>query len=162
MRAQRKAHILEHRGKHTYEPAQPKGTGTCHKSHFVQKFTGKNARPQAHKRLLCGNFQENCRTRIPGTAFCIEIQKKKITWTCHKSHLVWKFKGKIAETLSGYGILCGKLQAECRTLIPGSTFCVEIQSKKTHMDMSQGPFCVEVYRKKCCTLVRPPRSNTGS
>ena len=39
-------------------------------------------------------------------------EQAKSTWTCQKSHFVWKFTGKM------------------------------------HMDMSEEPFCVEIYRKK--------------
>ena len=45
MKAQRRAHISEHSGEHTYEPAQPQRRGTGHKSHFVWKFTGKMPNP---------------------------------------------------------------------------------------------------------------------
>ena len=52
---------------------------------------------EAHvtRAILYGNLQEKCRTRIPGAAFCVEIYRKKRTWTCDKSHFVWKFTGKM-------------------------------------------------------------------
>ena len=61
--------------------------------------------------------------------FCMEIYRKKRTWTCHKSHFVWKFTGKMPYPLFQTRILCGNLQ------------------EKTHMDIAQEPFCVEIYRK---------------
>ena len=56
---------------------------------------------EAHvtRAILCGNLQEKCRTQIPGNAFCVEIYRKKRTWTCHKSHFVLKFIGKMPHTL---------------------------------------------------------------
>ena len=110
-----------------------KCTWTCQKSHFVWKFTGKKAQAQvtgailwlpgttfwmeveAHvtRAILYGNLQEKCRTRMLGTAFCVEIFKKnaggyfrgphfvwkftgkKRAWTLHTGHFVWKFAGKM-------------------------------------------------------------------
>ena len=88
MRAQRKAHISEHSGEHTSEPAQPRSRGTSHKSHFVWKFTGKMPDPKPKRVILCGNVQEKCRTRIPRPAFYMEIDRKKRTWEGHKSHFL--------------------------------------------------------------------------
>ena len=126
-----------------------KCTWTCQKSHFVWKFTGKKAQAQvtgailwlpgttfwmeveAHvtRAILYGNLQEKCRTRMLRSAFCVEIYRKKRTWTCHKSHFVWKFTGKMPEATWEAPTLCGNLQ------------------EKTRMDIAQGPFCVEIYRK---------------
>ena len=33
--------------------------------------------------------------------FCMELYKKKRTWTCHKNHFVWKFTRKMPDPLSG-------------------------------------------------------------
>ena len=46
-----------------------------------------------------------------------------------KSHFVWKFTGKMRDPIFAGAILCGNLQG------------------KTHMDMSEEPFCVEIYRE---------------
>ena len=98
--------------------------------------------------------------------FCMEIYRKKCTWTCQKSHFVWKFTGKKAQAqvtgailwLPGTtfwmeveahvtrAILYGNLQEKCRTRMLRSAFCGNLQ-EKMHMDMSQGQFCVEIYRK---------------
>ena len=139
---------------------------------------------EAHFRraILYGNLQEKCRTRIPGTAFCVEIYRKERTWTCQKSHLVWKFAGKIAHGHVTRAILCGNLQEKCRSVIPGPAVCVEIYWKKrtwtchkshflwkftvkmphkvsaartlcgnlqekTRMAIAHGLFCMEIYRK---------------
>ena len=99
--------------------------------------------------------------------FCVEIYRKKCTWTCQKSHFVWTFTGKKTQApvtgailwLPGTtfwmeveahvtrAILYGNLQEKCRTRIPRAAFCVEIYKKKKHMDMLEEPFCVEIYRK---------------
>ena len=63
--------------------------------HFVWKFTGKNAHGHVRKPILCGNLQGKCRTHFSGPAFCVEIYRKKRSWTLHKSHFVWKFRGKM-------------------------------------------------------------------
>ena len=147
---------------------QSKSTWTCQKSHFVWKFTGKNAHGhvrrailwkftgkkaqswvtgttfwrevEAHftRPILYGNLQEKCRSRISRPPVCVEIYRKKRTWTCQKSHFVWKFTGKMREATFAARTLCGNLQ------------------EKTRMDIAQGPFCVEIYREKCGAPQSPP------
>ena len=82
--------------------------------------------------MLHGNLQEKCRTPVPRRTFCMEIYKTKRTWDV-------TFKKTI---------LCGNLKEKCRSLLPGGAFCME----KTHRDISQEPFCLEIYLKKCRTL----------
>ena len=85
-----------HRSTHMRSQEQAKSTGTsCEKSHFVWKFTGKNAHGHVRRAILSGNLQEKCRTRISRHPFCVEIYRKKRAWTLHKSHFVWKFTGKM-------------------------------------------------------------------
>ena len=167
-------------------------------THFVWKFKGKKAQAQvtgailwlpgitfwmeveAHvaRAILYGNLQEKCRSRISRPPFCVEIYRKKRTWTCQKSNFVWKFTGKMPHPHFQAHTLCGNLQ------------------DKTRMDIAHGPFCMEIYRKnaadtfpgthfvwkftgknahgqctrvilcgnlqeKCRTPPCPPRSNTG-
>ena len=90
MRGQRRshmsAHIWEHRGAHIWgpksgnhtwcEPEEAKSTGTCQKSHFVWKFTGKMPHPLFGARTLCGNLQEKTRTDMAQEPFCVEIYRK--------------------------------------------------------------------------------------
>ena len=56
--------------------------------------------------------------------------------------ILWKFTGKMPDTLSGEHVFNGNLQ------------------EKTHMDMSQEPFCVKIQRKKAgptrCHLDQTP------
>ena len=83
-------------GKHTLcEPAQSKFTWTCHKTHFVRKFTGKM--PDAN----------------PGTSILCEPAQAKCTWACHKSHFVRKFAGKMLYPYPAASILCEPAQSKC-------------------------------------------------
>ena len=63
-----------------------------------------------------------------------EPASAKCTWTFHKSHVVWKLTGK------------------CRTRVRARHY-VQACVVETHMDISQEPCCVEIYRK-CRTRVR--------
>ena len=132
-----------------YGNLQEKCTWTCQKSHFVWKFTGKNAQAQVTRAILCppgtmfgmeveahvtrailyGNLQEKCRSWSSRPPFCVEIYRKKRTWTCHKSHFVWKFTVKMPHPYFQARTLCGNLQ------------------EKTRMDSAQEPVCMEIYRK---------------
>ena len=176
-----RAHIWEHVGAHIWgpksgnqtwcEPEEAKSTGTsCQKSHFVWKFTGKNAHGHVRRAMPC-----------------VEIYRKKGTGTGHRSHFVasgdhkpfwmeveahvtrailygnlqekcWtrilldsilcgNLPGKNAHGHVRRAILCGNLQEKCRRRTFGApTLCVNLQ-EKTRMDIAQGPFCVEIYRK---------------
>ena len=97
--------------------------------------------------------------------FCVEIYRKnavhksRVVWkligklpaspsgnhvldgilgTCYKSHFVWKFTGRVPDPNSGAPVWCGNLK------------------EKTHMDMSQELFCVEIYRKNAAHVFRGP------
>ena len=64
-------------GKRTLcEPAQSKCTSTCHKSRFIQKFTGKMPLARTATQTLCEPEQSKRITRF------------------HKSHFIQKFTGK--------------------------------------------------------------------
>ena len=52
-------------------------------------------------------------------------------------------------------ILCGNVQEKCRTPFPGPHF-VRACAVETHMDISQEPFCVEIYSENA-----GPRVNTS-
>ena len=80
--------------------------------------------PPVTRAILYGNLQEKCRTRMLGTAFCVEIVGK-IPMDMSQE----PFTGKMREATFGARTLCGNLQ------------------EKTRMDIAQGPFCVEIYRK---------------
>ena len=66
-------HIWEHThmGAHTYEPAQPKRTWTCHKSRFVWKCTGKMPDPAVEMHMDISQepffaviYRKKCRTLL--------------------------------------------------------------------------------------------------
>ena len=110
-----RAHIRAHTRQHIYENAHYESTGrghkshsvasrdhilegnvgTCYKSHFVWKFTGKVPDPDSGQGILCGNLQEKTHMDISQGPFCVDIYRKKRSWTLHKSHFVWKFTGKM-------------------------------------------------------------------
>ena len=109
-----------------------KCTWTCHKRHFVRKFTGKmlHASPTdivlcepaqskctwTQEAFLCGNLQGKCRTLLPGPAFCASRCNRNdsnCTWTCHKRHFVQKFTGKMPHTLLTDIVLCESAQSKC-------------------------------------------------
>ena len=120
-------------------PAQSKYTWTFHKSHFVWKFNWKA--PEA----------------IPRHPFLREPAQLKCTWTFHKSYFAWEFTGKMAADTSGGIVLCEPAQSKC------TWTCVEIYrdaacvahghrfvracAAEMHMDMSQEPLCMEIYRE---------------
>ena len=60
-----------------------------------------------------------------------ELARSKCRWTCHESHLMRKFAGIMPDALAAAPVLRERACA------------VEM-----HMDISQEPFCVEIYRDK--------------
>ena len=74
----------------------------------------------------------------------------KSTWTCQKSHFVWKFKGKNAHGHVRRAMLCGHLQEKRhRHRSQEPLFCAlrgpRFGGRLRHM--LQDPFCMEIYRK---------------
>lgn len=60
---------------------------------------------------------------------CLDLREPtewKCIWTCHQSHFVCKFTGKMPHS--------------------GQRF-VRFCAVEMHMDIAQQPFCVEIYRK---------------
>ena len=151
MRAHTWEHMWEHRGEHTYESTgedtHTRAQRSTHRRHTYKsteehtyevprlgstragRLPSRDPHGQVTRAILYGNLQEKCWTQIPGDAFWLEIYREKCTWTSMKSHFVWKFTGKMPDPIFADGILCGNLQG------------------KTHMDMSEEPFCVEIYRE---------------
>ena len=89
--------------------------GTCYKSHFVWKFTGKMPHTLFGTRILCGNLQEKTHMDMLEEPFCVEIYRKNAAHTFTGTHFVWKFTGKNAHGHCTRAILCGNLQEKCRT-----------------------------------------------
>ena len=74
----------------------------------------------------------------PGSTLC-EPAQSKCTWTLHNSHFVLKFTGKV-------------LDAQFR-----DTRFLRACAVKMHTDISQEPFCMEIYRKNGCGHLRGHR-----
>ena len=139
---------------------QAKSTWTCQKSHFVWKFTGKNAHGHVRRAILCGNLQEKrhrhrsqepfCGFRGPRFGwklrhmlqepFCMEIYRKSAGPGFRGQHFVWKFTGKNAHGHVTRAILCGNLQEKCRTHFYRPPLCVEIYRKKRAWTWHKGHF----------------------
>ena len=49
--------------------------GTCYKSHFVWKFTGKKPHTTVQARILRGNLQEETHMDMAKEQFCVEIYR---------------------------------------------------------------------------------------
>ena len=94
---------------------ESKYTSTCHKSHFIQKFTGKMPRPRTQdhivrdrrvamhlnilqKPLYTDIYRKNAtpqsEPRTQTATLCEPAQSKRIS-TCHKSGFIQKFTGKM-------------------------------------------------------------------
>ena len=94
---------------------ESKYTSTCHKSHFIQKFTGKMPRPRTQdhivrdrrvamhlnilqKPLYTDIYRKNATPQNeprPGTHTSCEPARSKCMSSCHKSHFIQKFSCKM-------------------------------------------------------------------
>ena len=121
MRAQRRAHIWEHRGgKLIPKP----GSSLC------ASVRSRNAHGHVTRAILRGILPEKCRTRSPQEAFCMEIYRKDTEPEARHRHFMTKFSGK------------------CRTQIPRPTLCASLRCRnEIHMEISREPFCMVIYRK---------------
>ena len=110
---------------------------------FRAGLRSRNAHGHVIRAILCGNLPGNCQTAPAGPLFHAGLRDRKCTWTCHKSHFMQKFKGKLPRRPS---------QRPC---------FVRACAIEMHMDMSQEPFYAEIYRETCEPPRIPPRMNTG-
>ena len=92
--------------------------------------------------------------------FCMENYRKKRTWTCQKSHFVWKFTGKKAHGHVRRAILYGNLQEKCRTHFSSPHFVRKFTGKNAHGHCTKAILCGN-FQEKCGARTCPPRSNTG-
>ena len=113
------------------KPAQSKCTRIFHKSHLGWKFTGK---------MLNAN---------PATPVLCEPAHSKDASTCHKSRFVWKLTGTVP--YANRHLFCASLRRRFRPYA-NPACAVEM-----HMDISQEPFCMEIYRENAKPLIRGPR-----
>ena len=70
--------------------------------------------------------------------FCVETYKKNAGPQAHKSHFVWTLTGKVPDPDPRAHVLYWNLQ------------------EKTHMDISEDAFCVEIYTKNVVHGFRDP------
>ena len=98
----------------------------------------------------------------PGASVLCEPAQSKCTWTCHKSHFVWNFKGKVPDAYPGANVLCEPaqskcthLQGKCQTLIPGPAFCASLRSRNAHGHVTRAILC-RILQEKCRTLILGP------
>ena len=155
------------------EPAQAKRTWPA--THVLCEPAQAKRTMHISREPFCGDLQEKCWTPTPGTAFCASLRSRNAHGKFHKSHFVWRFTGQMPDPKPATHVLCKPAQAK-RTCTFHENHFVEIYRKnagpqprarhfvracaiKTHMDISQEPSCVEIYRKKCRTPRRPPRSS---
>ena len=96
MREQRRAHIREHK-RSTQMRAQRRAHIGEHAYESKHRSTHMKAHIQEHK-----------------GEHTYEPAQPKGTWTCHKSHFVWKFTRKMPDTLSGEH-LCMEIYEKKRT-----------------------------------------------
>ena len=97
----------------------------AHKSYFVWKFTWKVPDQDSAHGILYGNFRKrrtwemyrkNARPPFRDPQFVWKFTEKKRTWRCQKSHLVWKFTGKMLPALVNTSIEHRVLTVTVRTL----------------------------------------------
>ena len=112
------------------KPAQSKCTRIFHKSHLGWKFTGK---------MLNAN---------PATPVLCEPAHSKDASTCHKSRFVWKLTGTVP--YANRHLFCASLRRRFRPYA-NPACAVEM-----HIDISQEPFCMEIYRENAKPLIRGP------
>ena len=114
------------------ECAQWKPKWTCHKSHFVSKFTGKMPDPKPARGILCGDLQEKCRTRSPPAALCVEIYRKNAGPRFRGQRFVRACAAETHMDMSHEPFYAVIDKEKCLTPFPGSTFCASLRSRNTH------------------------------
>ena len=86
---------------------------------------------------------------------CMENYRKKCTWTCQKSHFVWKFTGKLPVTDAGTHIWGPHILDGSGGTCYKSHFVWKF-TRKMPSRISRPAFCVEIYRKNAHGHVRRP------
>ena len=92
---------------------------------------------------------------------CLVLQKparSKCTWTFHKSYFVWKSARKVPYANPATPVLCEPAQSKCVRTFHKSHFVwicfVRACAAEMHMDVSQEPFCVGIYKKSALRQAR--------
>ena len=159
-------------GKHTLcEPALSKWAWTEYKSHLVWKFTGKTTGTPLGTPFCASLRSRNARVEIsrknldadPGDTILCEPSQSKCTWTFPKSHFCGNLPGKCPTPIPRKSFCASLRSRNAHGHFPRAIF-VEIYQEnaqrqflghrfvracavETHMDISQEPFCVEIYRE---------------
>ena len=71
-------------------------------AHFVRACAVEMHTDISQEIFLWENFEEKCSTPIPGHPFRASQRSPKRTWTCHKSHFVWKNTGEMGYATTGH------------------------------------------------------------
>ena len=64
---------------------------------FCASLRSRNARGHFTRVILCRNLKEKMPDPDSGDGILCEPAQSKRTWTFYKSHVVWKFKGKMPD-----------------------------------------------------------------
>ena len=110
---------------------------------FCASLRSGNAHGHVRRVILHGNLQEKCWTRIPRHPFCASLRSRNAPGQFTRAFCAVMYRKNAGP------------------LFRGRHF-VRACAVETHMDISQEPFFAVTYRKKCRTLLCPPRLNTGS
>ena len=97
-------------------------------STLCASLRSRNAYGHLRRAILCGNLHEKCWTPIPGTSFRASLRSRNA-----HGHFT-------------RAILCGNLKEKCGTPFRGKHF-VRACAVETHIDIWEGPFCVEIHGK---------------
>jgi hypothetical protein len=133
------------------EPAQPKCTWTCHRSHLTREFTGKmlrrswipicaslrnrNGHGHITRGILCENSQGKCRAPDGSR----DRDPHFVRACAVKTHV------EMSQELSYVEICRGKCRAPDGSRDHDPHF-MRACASEMHMDMSQEPFHAEIYR----------------
>ena len=151
-------------GDHTLcEPARLKCASTCHKSQYIQTFTGEMPRHKTGHHTLRApaqskctstchksqyiHLQEKCRAIRPGTTLCASLQNRRAPQHVTRARLH------------------RHLQEKCSAIRPGTTLCASLQNRRApqHVTSTQ-TFTREMPNHKTGdhTLCEPARLKCAS
>ena len=124
-------------------------TSTCHKSHFIQEFTGKNAVPQNRG----ADFVRACAVEMhinmsQEPLYYTEIYREKRRSQNSGADFV-----RATNACQGFtrATLYGNLQEKCRSPKPRPTLCASLRSRNACQDFTRATLCGNL-QEKC---VRP-------
>ena len=71
-------------------------------AHFVRACAVEMHTDISQEFFFCGKFSGKVQYANPGTPVSCEPAQSKRTWTCHKSHFVWKITGEMGYATAGH------------------------------------------------------------